>query len=660
MPDYYFDTPSPVELSNRLQAAVELWKDRNKYIADVRDMIAGKNTIKAPASTQYVVRLGHTYALASIINEKASRFLSQPSIQVVPTTPDDRSKSTRLEKALQSAFFEMERHGDGDVWSRVIDDAIALDEGVELIEAAPAAFWPELVAEDEEGKPLHIMEGKDRDQYKKEHGLPVRTVYVPLEYYLPIYEGSTQVETFHLEQRSLRSVLTNPLFDTSGIATYSKGQEIDLKTQVLIVRYCNQSIYAYYAMTPSTSRSNWPVMRLDVNSSKGPLTLLRAYKHGRGKVIYNCIAGRFGGWKTNDTKIEPVGRALLDINQKMDELLSQAMTNVGARHWPNLKFHLDADRRGWTESGENPTPPRVQPGEPLLLYIGEDLSPTFIPGEDPLFAWTYDQLREQLNKLGGSGVLFGSREPGVDTGYHQALMISRAEHLDEKMEQHLVQGAINRATHIFDIVKSLGDKGERVWTHYIERDSGTNNKKLVWLNIDPEDLTPMPMMDARVRKTRPVDYIAAVRTANDATMERPGRGPLLSDDTVREEILAVESPDIEERKIRLQTEKGRLIDSGIITQAVSARLNLRLAQKQGPQLKDGQVAGVDPALLDAVQGLAGQQEGVPGGINPQLLDQVNRSTLGPGRRRGMVTTDSQPEARIGEEVAASANAGLGI
>ena len=228
------------------------------------------------------------------------------------------------------------------------------------------------------------------------------------------------------------------------------------------------------------------------------------------------------------------------------------------------------------------------------------------------------------------------------------------------MEQHLVQGAINRATHIFDIVKSLGDKGERVWTHYIERDSGTNNKKLVWLNIDPEDLTPMPMMDARVRKTRPVDYIAAVRTANDATMERPGRGPLLSDDTVREEILAVESPDIEERKIRLQTEKGRLIDSGIITQAVSARLNLRLAQKQGPQLKDGQVAGVDPALLDAVQGLAGQQEGVPGGINPQLLDQVNRSTLGPGRRRGMVTTDSQPEARIGEEVAASANAGLGI
>lgn len=651
MPDnYLFDIPLNLEVEQDLQAAIELWKPRNQFIADMRDMLSGKNKIKAPESTQYQVRVAHTYALAAVINEKLSRFTHQPNIQVIPYTHTERSRSTRLEQALFSIFFEIERNGDGDVWSRVVHDAITLDEGVELIEAAPAAFWPEMVAEDEDGNLIHPMEQKEKDQYKKERGVPVRTSYVPLEYFLPIYENNTLVKAFHLETRSLQSVLRNSLFDTSALQAFRKGNETDIRTQVVIVRYCNQDIYAYYALTPSSTRVNqWPSLRLNMTGMKGPLVLLHAFEHGRGKVIYNPVAGRFGGWKTADNRIEPIGRAMMDINQKLDELLSQSMTNIGARYWPNLAFYLDPDRRGWAESGETPKAPRVQPGEPLLMYTGEELRPVFEPRDDPMFLATYQQLYEQLGRLGGSAVLFGGREPGVDTGYHQALMISRAEHLDEKLEQHLVQGAIQRATHIFDIVKSIK---ERVWSGYIEREAGTNNKKMRYHYIDPNDLQPVPVLDARVRKTRPVDFIAAMRTALDASVEREGKGPLLSDDTIREELLGRDSPDIEERKILFQTEKTRIVNSGVIDRAIIEQLNLKLAQASNIQPNQEELANADPALQQAVGMVAGQNP--PGGINPATLSQN-----GMGRRKtGTFTGDAQPEARLGEEVAGAANAGL--
>ena len=217
--DYPFNVPKPAEIREVYNTVIATWKTRNKFIDDVRKMLAGLNKIDAPDNTPYKIRTVHTHMLGAIANEKLSRYSHLPNIQTIPTVSADgdqneaREISDRVENATRIAMFEMERSGEGDSWGKVIHDAIMLDMGVEKIERAPAAFWPELFQEDDDGNPTHPFEDADAiDNYKRGMGFPIRATYVPLERFLPVFEGSTAVETFEVEQRSLRSVLRNSLF----------------------------------------------------------------------------------------------------------------------------------------------------------------------------------------------------------------------------------------------------------------------------------------------------------------------------------------------------------------------------------------------------------------------------------------------------------------
>lgn len=635
--------PSEEDIADQLNAAIENWVGRNTMIQDVREMVAGQNSIAAPKSTQYIVRTGHTYMLAAVANEKSARFHSIPEIQVIPasTRREARTKSTKLEKALTVAFTEMERYGDGDVWSRVTMDAILLDEGVEKIEAAPAAFWPELFKETDDPMEAHPYQTKNaRDEYKKARGIPVRSLYVPLESFFPVYDGPTMTESFELEYRSLRSVMSNPLFDREALQSfYSAGRDA-YKTVVPIIHYCNQDTYAYYACTPE-------LMQGSKAKSKRPITspyltkpvLLYSYEHGLGRSIYNCVGGRFGGWKTSNNRIEGTNRGLLELNQQLDNLYSQALTNIGAKYWPNLVQYVDPEQRAYS-AGVTPKPITVKAGEPLVMFKGEDLRPTFTPADDPMFIWAYDQIKDQIGRLGGSPVTFGMREPGVSTGFHHAQMITQAEHLDEKLEQHLAQGVINRAVLFFKQVNAIG---ETVWATKVEKDT-SDMSKAEFIPVDPKDLVIIPQMAARVKKTRPIDFVAAIRTALDASSEREGKGPLLDDDTIREELLGQSSPDTIETKLLQQSQKNRILNSGVIDRAIVQKIGLKLAVAGTPEVDSELASAADPALMEASAALQQRAAGM-GGTDPALQESM---ADGGFRQRGMAVTDSQPEARVGE------------
>lgn len=479
--DYRIEVPDSEYIRDGLNFAIQYWRGRNSFITDVRKMLAGENAIQAPISSQYKIRLMHTYLLASIVNEKAARFLHQPEIQIIPDdeTPEARARSTELEQGISRAFYEMERRGDPDSWSKLVVDSILIDEGVERIERATAAFWHELGSFKEQ-----IL----RDNYKKEQGIHMRSVYVPLENFLPVYEGPTQVESYEYEMRSLRSVMTNPTFDKSQLRNFDMGTDKGLSQLITIVHHVNQQYHSYWALTPSQSAYNWPSIAttLEVPTYGGDPVLLYSYKHGLNRTIYNCVAGRFGGWKTSTNRIEGVGKGILELNQRADEIASQVLTNIGAKYWPSHKWTIDPDRRGYAVGGTAPKAPNVKEGEPIVLFIGEDLKPQFEPKEDPTVPWLFDQIKEQLGKLGGSPVLFGMRQPGVDTGYHQALQITQGEHLDEKIEQHLVQGAINRATLFFQHVRA---GKEEVFAHFAQEDS-KGHKQGKYVSIKPDELFP--------------------------------------------------------------------------------------------------------------------------------------------------------------------------
>ena len=657
---------APTILTRRLQWAIDYWRPRNEYIAQVRDALEGLNKINVPVSAQYKAKAVHLYLIAAILNEKTARFLDIPRAQVIiddPTDNDAVAFSSELEQALNIAAYEMERKGDGDVWSRGTSDLILLDEMVEKIQLISKSDWKELSEHDTkllkakaDGKPYdHPLLGDIRTDYKKEYGIPIRSLYVPLEYFLPIYDGSRLDESFEVEGRSLKACLDNPLFDKEVLGEIPEDSYGGLSTVVPIIHYCDEHYYCSFTTTSSnvTYNTGASVTRLKPESMSiaGELVYLYGYEHGLGRSIYNCVAGRYGGWKTQHNRIEAVNKGILELSQAADELFSQVLTNTGAKYWPNLVFKVNPEYRPANPLGKPPEPPEVQSGQSITLFKDEELEPIFKAEEDPIIHWTMDIIKDQLSKLGGSAVLSGNKQPGVDSGYQYAQQISQAEHIDEKIEQHMRMGAVQHFTIMMLYIRKLGEK---VWTHYSETDqSDLKGRKLgKYISIDPKSLYPLPRIDARVRKPRPIDFLAAIRAAREASDDRQGKGPVLSDLTIRTDIMAIESPNIEERLVELQTQWNELKKSGIIQQKIGQAVGLKLAKKGVPQPTPEAVAGVDPALHQAIQQVGQAQAAGAGGIGPDILRQVQEQMNNLNMKSGgMVTGESQPEARLGESIA---------
>lgn len=645
MTNYHTELPSDDDIQESLQYAYEFWQPRNKFIEDVRMMLEGKNKIEAPADTSYKIKVLHTYSLASIINEKSARFTQLPVIQVIPRGEEDtdRADSSQLELALNTAMQEMERQSDGDVWSRAVLDAISIDQGVERIERAPAAFWPEVVKMVDGKATLPYEDELDMAAikvYKKQYGIPVRSVYVPLENIYPVYEGATPVENYEVEVRSLRDVMRNPLFAGARdkLGQYTGARE-GLRSKVTIIHYTNSIWHAYYALTPSVVGGDnvfdFPLLTTNNITSVGKPVFLHAYQHNLGEIPYNFIPGRFGGWKTSSNRIEGVAKGLLELNAAADDVTSQVFTNIRAKYWPTLLQKVDADQRGYSIGGSEPKQLAIKEGQNLVIFSNESIEPLFQPVDDPMVGWFMGQINEQMGRLSGSPVVFGQNSPGVETGYHQSLQITQAEHLDEKIEQHLSIAAVRRAELILKHIKAMG-LGE-VYVHTTELINAQKTGK--YYSINPDDLTPMPMMDAMVRPPRPVDYMASIRAAIEASSSREGKGPLLSDDTIRQDLLNVQAPDIEERKILVEGEKSKLVASGVIGQKIMEALNLKLVANQVPTKGNGTAAA--PAAQQAAT--AANQPPAPGNVPP--------SEVPTGVSTGMPTGQSQPEAVAGTEIA---------
>ncbi len=648
---YATEMPNEKDFAERFFSTLQFWDDRNNFITQARAMMNGRNTIRVPKSSQYKVRVLHTYLMAATVNEKAARFIQQPLIQAISNNLEDTelNDSSELEHALAAAFYEMERNGDGDVWSRLVLDAIYLDEGVERIERAPAAFWPEALVTKENGEVVWAMEGDEFDNYKKSRGVPIRSVYVPLENTFPIYEGSTPVENFEVELRTLREILRSDNVKGEAktkLAQMGESTTKGLDQYVSVARYSNLMHSGMFAIGPTQS-GMWP------NVTKGPYStlatgeaiLMSNYEHGLGRVIYNFVGGRYGGWKGPHNKIESVNRGLMELNQAADEIASQVVTNIRAKNWPNLLAKYDPDSRE-TIAGSPPKAPTVQEGDNISMFIKESLEPVFKPGDDPMVTWAFDMIQGQIGRLGGSPVLFGDRSPGVETGYHQSLQITQAEHLDDKLEQHLSTGAVQRATIVLEHVIAMN---ERVPVHYTTTDK-QGKQRGIYLYLDPKLLNPMPRLDAQVRKPRPIDFAAAIRVARDASDDRQGKGPLLPDRVIQQELLNRTQPDEDKRLIRTEREQNRLIESGVLADKISEQLNLKLATEGIEQLAPEEVASADPALLAAMQEINANQAGQAGGVTPdRIVDQGRGSGI--PLDTGMPAGQSQPEQSIGTEIA---------
>lgn len=671
--DVYEELPKPEMLTSQFKFVLKYWQNRNLFIADMRRCLGGLNEIAIPETTLYMAKTLHTYIMAALINEKMSRYLYRPTLQVIPDNPLDdasRAKSTRVEDGINVGGYEIERRGGGDIYNRVMRDALLLGMGVQRIIRGEPAYWSDLVEHDgawirhnldpkNNPKPSKRYSDEERKEYKQNQGIPITKDYVPLEFFYPHYDGKNLAFSFELEETTKYSVLNNPMYQNERgsevLKNLNVGADGGLDETVTIVQWANNEYHGYYLAGPGANSNKNKYPRITPNTSMyrgGELQCLYAYEHGIGRSIYNTYNGRFGAWSTDNNEVERVGKALMELSQAADEILSQVFTNVRATYWPSLNYKMDPEARGFGVGMSRPEPPKIKEGQSIVSYINESIVPIFSPVDDPKVFWIFDTIQQQIGRLGGGATLFGERAPGVDTGYNQAIQQTQQESLDNKQEQNLQAGAEEEALIVALHVKKIGEPVDMV---YVDTDKKTKKKGVKYATLDPADLTPMPRFSAQVRKQGPTDLIAALRAFAMATDDRGGKGPAMSDETAREELLAMGAPDVEYDKILIESQKRELIANGFITDKIGDQANVKLAKHGTPQVSPEMLAKADPALLAAIQQIqpaAAEQ----GGTDPKLLaDVAGQAGLPPGPIPG----DAMLGNRVGEAIEGNIQTGTG-
>lgn len=634
--DVRTDVPPEKDVADLLAFMVEYWKPRNDWIEKIDKLLNGTNEVKGPDATKLPIQVTHSGLLMASIAEKCARFLPRPKIAVIPegiSTPA-RDESTRIEHAFDGIQYWMEVQSDTNVWDSVVFDAIAFDSGVERIQFLPHAIWP-LISEIDPATNKEKLFSKNpkvssqeynkiRKEYKQRAGVPFTTTYVPLNCFFPSYDGPRMEYCFELEQRPLSAVLNNPMFKSAKprlemMMGSASNRVENAKKTVTIVHFSNNNIHAYYALMPKQAEGSALQSMPGAKASEdiGTPIFLSHYEHKLGRPIYNVVGGRFGGWKSATNRIEAVMNLMSYLTQDADEILSQVKTNIRASNWSAMVTILDPEMRDSTKA---PTPVTKKEGEDIALWKGEEIRPLVTPIESMATKWFYETIIQSMERLSGSSALYGARQPGVDTGFQANLQVTMSEHLDERLEQHLAMGGINRGMIILSYVASTK---EDVWIFYKMRDEkGRQYGK--YYKIDPKDVSPLPQLDATVRKPRTIDYSVMIRAAIDASQDRHGPGtPLLPDVRIWEKLLGEDDPDLLAKEIIIQNEKNKLLESGALTQKIIERLNIMAMDNSKPPI-DASLAGtVDPALLAATRnintsGQAAELGGISGGTMSAL------------------------------------------
>lgn len=675
-----------------LQTQLDVYAKRDRLIQKFREALDGRNPIKAPRSMTYRTVTWHTRRLNAILNEKTSRYRPTPEIKIVPIGKDGkvskpvRNKSERLEKGVNGCFYQLERQGSDSIWLNLIWDLHVADAACEKWLRSPSTWWPKLVPYNEEGEDPEETPARDvlervygesgyesaREKYKQEQGLPITRFWVPIERFYPVFDRGILTEGFELSERSLRSLMNNPLFDTTALKGYAKTGDGGLSQQVVILEYSNDTYHAYYALGPSnTSKMAWPKITSSLSMTMGVPTLLHSYKHGLGRPVYNYIVGRGGGWVSGDSRQEGVMEALLEKNQQADELFSQKATFLRNTMWPTRAAYFDREARGADDNP--PTPPKIEEGGIVSMFVGEKIENLTANIPDFQFA---DKLSEQImsdmNALAGSPALYGEGQTGVYTGYHQQLQLNQAKHLDNQIENALVKGAIYGVELLFLHIRAMNEK---VYAFCPEKGPG-NRVDGEYMCIDPKDLDPLPQLAAKVVDPQPQDLMVAAQTALQLTQIRPGHNtPLLDDARARQDVLGFQDPEDIDRAIAEQDFREKLRTSPAILQDLTQRLGLELANRQSGSLTPEDVAGASPAANQAVQQINESGESAQnGGVNPgNLMAQIDGRTMQESRGRdgaggggalrgvggGMPPTVPQPMQTMGRGMQVMRGANLG-
>ena len=678
-PPYAVELPDEDEIGRRLRDAEDMWMQRrNPFIYRMRAHLSGTNAVILPKAVGYTPIAVHTFSVLAIANRQLARFGFTPELDVLPVGHGEaaKNKAANIRAGTIAAFEQMDRKHLG-VWRKAAFDAITLGMGVTEMLNCAMGDWPDLIPDKKVKGVLTSPMSRaypDRDsfmkasaEYKRRAGLPIEERHVKLEDWYPVPENRRFTEAFKVETRSLRSILNNPLFDTSDlerqiqVAESTTHSEVSLSSRVTLLTYTNFGKYAYYAYTNLANGLSFPQVGGAYGQSwaqqYGTPVFLYETDHDLGRLPNAVIPGRFGPWLEPENEIEWVMEALLQQGQARDELWSQGATNVRVRHWPTTYTTLSKDR---PRTKGTPEALQIDEGGNFYLYEGEEIHLLFEAHNDPMFTFMDAKLDESMQELGGSPAAFGSGDrPQGQSGYGENLIIAQAQDLENMVGEGLKEGMADRTVLLWSHVKALGEVVPVPWVE--EAEDGTKNVN--YIDLDPADFDEaFPMVEVDVTRPKQIDMVGAARVAMDLSNDRGGKGPFLSDETIMKDQLGVKDVRAENRRKLFERSMAMAQQSPAYMDGIMQKLALLRAQG-ATTVNQQMVNGADPTLLNTIQGMAASGEtGVAGGVNPNLLNKVLGATQDQppqvqpsGMGGGAVPGQAQPQQALG--MAAANNVG---
>ena len=681
--------PSTQYIEDNLPELFRHYKDRNEMMREMREHISGTNPIKAPKTARYQVQKLHMYFLRSYLNERLARFLQSPRYRILPQGSSDPAATlaSELEKALQAAIYWIRRGRDD--FGKLVSDVLMVDGGAMRWEMNAQAAWPRLIpnAKDGEdditrGMPTGLegrakddadrrrkvaKANRDRAEAREDHKkslsaadlskLLVHT-HVPYDAFMPFPDSDVPEEVVEIEFRSLRKVISNPLFSAEvrdQLKAMGKKEKASFRNQVALVRYCDKNIYAYYVIMKlhvAESENDANLLK-NLTESEGPIStvkLLHWYEHSAGRPLYTHFGGMHGGWGPGDnTLVKSKIRAMMDLNTAIDELASQGFTNLRELYWPTLLITY-ADERPDAPLNDN-DPKKIIPkgGTDLELYPNEKVEPMFQPRDNPLFNNMWDRLENSMSKIGGAPGLYGVHQSGVEGGYQEAQLRQQADSQFARIEGGIVTGVVDDIIVFFSLIRA---HKEKVWvrSHQRNRDGNHFYEDLC---IDPEKhLNPMPEIDAVVKASDPNNEAVALRNFQTATTPTNGPGTAaMTRNKARGLYLNDEQPDDTDVEV-----KSEALMDALWVEVSSEHIKRRLALRTIQETLEAETPPIDPmAQMTLDPELASMMGPFLGGEAPPTDPMAAPvAPMGPPNAAGMQGTGgglpeglAQPEATAG-------------
>ena len=555
--------PDIQAIQTRLQSD---WSARDEMIEEIRALRFMENPVDVPVPMKAEIvqtPVGH-----QIVERLVGTLTADPLTITVPPgseKADAQERSSLMERFALPALDQMEKQADQDVIDQFVEHLIADGHGCMRM-LWHMGYWRGLPRRDSKGNEGDKEYSERTDDWKAGKPMPIAwNALDPLTVY-PLWGE----------------------FGLEGILEVDDRDLLTLDPQKWNVQKPNLENLARLKQGAGTvTFQQWWTPEYLTYAVEGQI--VHHTKHRYGSPPYSYAFGL--GAASRDPRymgmsvLWPV-RFLLPY---LDRVVSQKATAVRMWCWPTIIFQQTALGQEAGPKDAIPTPRKIDvaPGGVTTLYQDETVSFLTWQGNGPDADEMIRLVQGMIERAGLADTMYGQSRG--ESGYAINQLLGAARMRLKPIVAHAERALEQQICHLFDIVEYQIKQSVHVFSY---------GKGGGWIKLGPDDLKGYRQLKVRLNPLLPTDtYARSSQALNEV------RGQLRSRASAME-MIGIEQPDEEKRKIRVDRWESRPEVDAFFGQEAVKRAGQKLAQGD---LTMSKLMGQYGELPQGLQGVIAQQ-----------------------------------------------------